>query len=56
LEWNAVIENEETQHNPSYRWVIAAVCFLMMFVTMGFGNSPTNVGCWVCSDWPWEKN
>ncbi|MBQ4489735.1 MAG: hypothetical protein II965_00635, partial [Pyramidobacter sp.] len=35
-----MIENEETQHNPSYRWVIAVVCFLMMFVTMGFGNSP----------------
>ncbi len=22
---------------------------------LGFGHSPTNVGCWVCSDWPWEK-
>lgn len=21
----------------------------------GFGHSPTNVGCWVCSEWPWEK-
>lgn len=21
----------------------------------GFGHSPTSVGCWVCSDWPWEK-
>ena len=23
---------------------------------LGFGNSPTNAGCWVCSDWPWEKD
>lgn len=22
---------------------------------LGFGHSPTDVGCWVCSDWPWEK-
>lgn len=22
---------------------------------MGFGNSPTDKGCWVMSDWPWEK-
>lgn len=22
---------------------------------MGFGHSPTQTGCWVCSDWPWEK-
>ena len=22
---------------------------------MGFGQSPTDVGCWVCSEWPWEK-
>ncbi|MBQ3850341.1 MAG: spore coat protein CotJB [Clostridia bacterium] len=21
----------------------------------GFGHSPTNTGCWVCSEWPWEK-
>lgn len=21
----------------------------------GFGHSPTEKGCWVCSDWPWEK-
>lgn len=21
---------------------------------LGFGHSATNVGCWVCSDWPWE--
>lgn len=19
-----------------------------------FGHSPTNAGCWVCSEWPWE--
>ena len=23
---------------------------------LGFGHSPTNVGCWVCSEWPWERN
>ncbi|MBO4848128.1 MAG: spore coat protein CotJB [Clostridia bacterium] len=22
---------------------------------MGFGHSPVSNGCWVCSDWPWEK-
>ena len=22
---------------------------------LGFGHSPTNVGCWVCSEWPWES-
>ncbi len=22
---------------------------------LGFGHSPTDVGCWVCSAWPWEK-
>ena len=22
---------------------------------MGFGHSPTDAGCWVCSKWPWEK-
>lgn len=22
----------------------------------GFGHSPTDVGCWVCSEWPWERN
>ena len=22
---------------------------------LGFGHSPTDKGCWVCSDWPWEK-
>ena len=22
---------------------------------LGFGHSPTNVGCWVCSEWPWER-
>lgn len=21
---------------------------------LGFGHSPTNVGCWVCSPWPWQ--
>ena len=21
---------------------------------MGFGHSPTDAGCWVCSAWPWE--
>ena len=20
----------------------------------GFGHSPTETGCWVCSKWPWE--
>ena len=23
---------------------------------LGFGHSPTDVGCWVCSEWPWERN
>jgi len=22
----------------------------------GFGHSATDKGCWVCSDWPWERN
>ncbi|MCR5612040.1 MAG: spore coat protein CotJB [Clostridiales bacterium] len=22
---------------------------------LGFGHSPTDVGCWVCSEWPWER-
>lgn len=22
---------------------------------LGFGHSPTDVGCWVCSAWPWER-
>ena len=21
---------------------------------MNFGHSPTDVGCYVCSEWPWE--
>ena len=21
----------------------------------GFGHSPTETGCWVCSQWPWER-
>ena len=35
-----MISSAEKAERPSYRWVIAAACFLMMFVTMGFGNSP----------------
>ena len=23
---------------------------------LGFGHSPTEAGCWVCSRWPWESN
>ncbi len=23
---------------------------------LGFGHSPTDKGCLVCSKWPWEKN
>lgn len=22
----------------------------------GFGHSPTEKGCWVCSKWPWEND
>lgn len=22
---------------------------------LGFGHSPTATGCWVCSEWPWER-
>lgn len=35
-----MISSAEKAENSSYRYVIAVVCFLMMFVTMGFGNSP----------------
>jgi MFS family permease len=28
------------EKSPTYRWVIAAVCFLFMFVAMGLGNAP----------------
>ena len=23
---------------------------------MGFGHSPTDKGCWIHSEWPWERN
>ncbi len=36
---NELIEEYETQYGP----------------LLGFGHSATDVGCWVCSAWPWEK-
>jgi len=34
------LERERKAENTAYRWVIAFACFVLMFVTMGFGNSP----------------
>lgn len=36
---NELITEYETQYGP----------------LQGFGHSPTDKGCWVHSDWPWEK-
>lgn len=52
--------NDEEARNDYYHYSVLLDGLIKEYEAeygplMNFGHSPTNVGCWVCSEWPWEK-